>query len=227
MRGYFPTEAGRIYYEFAGKGPAVVLLHDGIAHREVFVAQFRTLSEQYRVVRFDHRGFGLSDPASASYVEHEDLAQLLDHIGVEHASFIAGSAAAGEALDFVLAYPPRVNRLILVGPSVRGLEFSAHFVARNRANSAPILKDDPTPEDVRRAHENWLRDPWVLAGDDARARLRTLLEPYVDKHGARRDPHVPGLPAGCPPNSPFTSWQGGRLQPRRAYGPNIASRRSR
>ncbi|HUF71136.1 MAG TPA: alpha/beta fold hydrolase [Longimicrobiales bacterium] len=51
-------------------------------------------------------------------------------------------------------------------------------------NSAPILKDDPTPEDVRRAHENWLRDPWVLAGDDARARLRTLLEPHVDKHGA-------------------------------------------
>jgi pimeloyl-ACP methyl ester carboxylesterase len=66
---------GRLYYELAGAGPLIALLHDGILHSEVWDAQWRELAEQCRVVRYDRRGYGRSEVGEPMMeLEHAPLA---------------------------------------------------------------------------------------------------------------------------------------------------------
>jgi len=53
--GYVTTPTGRLFYETAGEGPTVVLIHDGLIHRETWDEQFATFASQYRVVPYDRR----------------------------------------------------------------------------------------------------------------------------------------------------------------------------
>lgn len=65
--GYLAVDGGRIFYEVAGQGPAIVMVHDGILHRETWDAQFRELAGRYRVVRWDRRGYGRSDVPKTAF----------------------------------------------------------------------------------------------------------------------------------------------------------------
>ena len=49
-----------LYYEEAGSGPALVFIHAGIADCRMWEAQFAAFARDYRVVRYDQRGFGRS-----------------------------------------------------------------------------------------------------------------------------------------------------------------------
>ena len=53
-----PINNARFYYELAGAGLPVVLLHAGIADSRMWDAQFAALAEHYRVLRYDLRGYG-------------------------------------------------------------------------------------------------------------------------------------------------------------------------
>ena len=56
--GYVSVEGEKLYYEMAGKGNDVVLLHDGLIHREVWDGQFLELAKNFRVMRYaQHGGF--------------------------------------------------------------------------------------------------------------------------------------------------------------------------
>ena len=79
-----PVDGGdTVFCEVTGHGPALVLTHDAIVHREGWDAQFEALSRSYRVVRWDRRGYGRSD--RPRHLRHEGGAEaaLMDHIGME------------------------------------------------------------------------------------------------------------------------------------------------
>ena len=61
--GYVEVKGGRIFYEAAGEGPAVVFTHDGLLHRETWNHQFEVFAKDHRVIRWDRRGYGKSDEA--------------------------------------------------------------------------------------------------------------------------------------------------------------------
>lgn len=184
--GYFTTDAGRLYYEQRGHGQPLVLLHDGIGHREIWQGQFDALAEHFRVIRYDHRGYGLSDPATAPYYENEDLDALLRYLEVNDPILICASGSSSTCIDFATTTHQTITALILIGPTVRGLTFSDHFIARNQRNSAPALKANPTDDDLREAHDLWIDDPYVITRSNelARQRLRTILEPFALRHQA-------------------------------------------
>ena len=74
--GFVEVEGGRLYYESAGSGAAVVLVHGNAGDRRHWDAQFRALAAGHRVVRYDVRGFGKSSlpEEGRPYSDHEDLA---------------------------------------------------------------------------------------------------------------------------------------------------------
>ncbi len=47
-----------LYYEIAGTGCPLVLLHDGLLDCRIWDKQFETLAESYKVVRYDARKHG-------------------------------------------------------------------------------------------------------------------------------------------------------------------------
>ena len=87
--GYVDVSSGRLFYEEAGKGPVLVLLHDGLLHREVWDGQFREFAKTYRVIRYDRRGYGRSTPQPAQgYSNIADLHALLKALRVDRATMV-------------------------------------------------------------------------------------------------------------------------------------------
>ena len=109
--------------EQAGEGPAVVLLHGLTATRRYVVMGSRLLERSgYRVVSFDARGHGRSEPAlerSAYRYEElaDDLLAVLDALGLERAVLAGASMGAHTALRVALRAPERVLALCLITPA--------------------------------------------------------------------------------------------------------------
>jgi len=118
--GFAGINGAQIYYEMQGEGPAILLIHAGVADCRMWEAQFEAFSAAYQVIRFDLRGFGRSDMPSGDFTNYQDVRALLDHLGVQSAHVIAISYGGAIALDFALAYPEYVDSLILGAPSVSG-----------------------------------------------------------------------------------------------------------
>lgn len=125
------VDGGKITYETCGSGgEAVVLLHDGILHSAAYDEVWPLLCQRYRVVRYDRRGYGASPAATAPYSPANDLAALMKVVDMPHATLVGSSSGGGVAVDFALAHPEAVDRLVLVGPWVSGFDASFGFLAR-------------------------------------------------------------------------------------------------
>jgi 3-oxoadipate enol-lactonase len=120
--GFLETNGARIYYEVEGSGPAVVLIHAGVANLRMWDDQVPALRDDYRVIRYDTRGYGRTETDAVEFSNRADLAALLDHLGEEAAHVVGVSRAGSIALDFALEYPNRVNRLVVVAGGVGGYE---------------------------------------------------------------------------------------------------------
>ena len=57
-KGMLPVNGAKLAYEVAGQGPAIVLIHAGVADMSMWDEPFRELSKGFRVLRYDTRGFG-------------------------------------------------------------------------------------------------------------------------------------------------------------------------
>jgi len=110
------------YYEVAGSGSPLVLIHAGICDSRMWDEQFAHFAESHRVFRYDMRGYGQTDPVDVPYAHHEDLRALLDHWEIEQAHLVGCSMGGSTALDFALAYPDRVRSLTVVCAEPGGYE---------------------------------------------------------------------------------------------------------
>jgi len=122
--GYAEVDGGRLYYETSGKGPALVLIHAGFLDSRMWDTQFQLFSENYRVIRYDVRGFGKSDVARTKFSDYKDLRVILDHLGAQTASLVGVSNGGRIASDFAVEYPSIVDHLVLVSPGMSGYKFS-------------------------------------------------------------------------------------------------------
>lgn len=123
--GTMSVNGTTLFYQAAGRGSVVVLLHAGNLDRRVWDPQFLPLAREHRVIRYDQRGYGRSGPADASYQHHEDLRALLDALGIQRASLVGLSGGGRIALDFALAHPERVDRLVLAAPGLSGWTYAS------------------------------------------------------------------------------------------------------
>jgi pimeloyl-ACP methyl ester carboxylesterase len=108
------------HYEQRGEGETVIFLHGSGLDLRIWDEQADAAASRFHVIRYDLRGHGRTftvGPANRGYV---DLRDLMDDLGVQRASLVGLSAGAQVAVDFALAYPERVSRLVLASPSVTG-----------------------------------------------------------------------------------------------------------
>jgi 3-oxoadipate enol-lactonase len=115
----------RLFYETAGMGSTVVLLHGGNLDRRMWDDQFLSFAQSHRVLRYDARGFGRSGRADAPYEAQADLYALLVALHVQRASFVGLSLGGRIAIDFALTHPEMVDRLVLASPGLSGWRWTA------------------------------------------------------------------------------------------------------
>jgi pimeloyl-ACP methyl ester carboxylesterase len=118
---YFSNGGIRFYYEVHGEGHPLVYSH-GLGGNSERIGEFVDHLPGMRVILYDNRAHGRTAPlgdASALTFDRmaEDMAGLLDHLGVAEAVVGGVSMGAGVALAFALRFPDRVRALILNRPA--------------------------------------------------------------------------------------------------------------
>lgn len=120
--GYIDVDQARLYYELAGEGQPFVMIHAGVADSRQWNNEFERFAEHFRVLRYDLRGYGKSEPVDGEFSHLGDLIALLDRLEVFEPAILMGcSMGGGLAMDFTLAHPSRVKALIMVGSGPSGL----------------------------------------------------------------------------------------------------------
>lgn len=120
--GFFEVNGAKLYYEVAGSGHPLVFCHAGIADRRMWDEQFPVFAERYRVIRYDHRGFGQSTLPPEPFSLSEDLYGLLRHLGVEKAYIVGCSMGGSTAVDLAVTHPEIVGALVTVGAGLSGFD---------------------------------------------------------------------------------------------------------
>jgi len=140
--GYAGVNETKLYYEIAGTGEPIVLIHGSFGDRRHWDFQFQEFSKKYKVLRYDVRGYGksaLPNPDN-TYSDSEDLKALLDFLGINKVHICGLSMGSVIAVDFALSYPDKCSSLILIGPRVAGDGSAEYRTANADSVSACISK---------------------------------------------------------------------------------------
>ncbi|MFE5286003.1 alpha/beta fold hydrolase [Nocardia sp. NPDC056611] len=112
-----------IFFNEAGSGPAVVLLHGGGAGAtgaSNYSRNIDALAQRFRVIVPDMPGYGRSSKKVKQSDPFGDLAQaiggLLDELGIVSAHLVGNSYGGAAALRLAMERPEKVDRMILMGP---------------------------------------------------------------------------------------------------------------
>lgn len=171
----------QLHYTEAGSGEPLLLLHGNGEDSSYFVHQIAFFSRDYRVIAVDTRGHGQSPRGEAPFTIRQfaqDLLELMDLLKLEKAHILGFSDGGNIALVFALAYPQRVDRLIVNGANLypRGVRWTVQLpieigfrIARRSA--------DKSPEACRHAELLGLmvNDPNLSAEQLSAIRARTLV----------------------------------------------------
>ncbi len=185
---FVDVPGGKLWYETCGSGSkTLVLLHDGVLHSVVWDDVWPDLCKTFHVVRYDRRGYGRSPEAKAPYSPVEDVAAVMKAAGMDHATIVGASNGGGIAVEFTLAHPRQVDKLVLVGPDVSGFSYSDYFQMRMAEQMAKLASGDL---------EGAIKGSWVLArGDDANVQRLIALEKASPQDMNHQDPATPSPPA--------------------------------
>ncbi len=155
QKGIAPVNGTELYYECAGEGDPLVLIHGFSLDTRMWNDQFETYAAHFKVVRYDLRGFGRSSvPDGTPFSPADDLKALLDFLEIRTAHILGLSLGGWVATNFVLAYPKKVDRLILADSVLLGLEWSSEYLAATN----PIWEAAGI-EGLEAAKELWLETP--------------------------------------------------------------------
>ena len=134
--------------------PAVLLLHGFGASLHTWEDWAQTLQRQYRVIRIDLPGNGLSSPdPTGDYSDarsHAVIVALLDKLGVERTTVVGNSIGGRIAWTFAARHPERMAKLVLVSPD----GFASPGFEYGKAPDVPLMV-----EAMRYTLPKWLLKP--------------------------------------------------------------------
>ncbi len=142
-----------------GNGPAVVLLHSAVADHRMWDEVAASLALAHTVIRYDMCGFGASPAPTTPFRYVDELASVLDKVGVTSAAIAGNSMGGGIALRFAFAMPERVTRLaLLASGGVPGWEWSEVMREYDEAETAALVAQDFDAA-LRINLDMWVRGP--------------------------------------------------------------------
>lgn len=156
----------RLAYDIRGKGSAIVFLHGGLLGRRMWDGQFEFFAHRHCALRYDMRSSGESEtqPSSEPFTHHEDLLHFLQALKLQRVSLV-GLSNYGVALDFTIAYPELVEKLVLVSPGLRGYEFRDAWVETKFSSMIQALGQHNLSGAVEMFLTMWVDGPYRTPGE--------------------------------------------------------------
>lgn len=130
-------------HDETGTGPAVVLLHAGVADRTMWAEHLEPLAAAgYRVVALELPGFGEALPAPGAQVPWIDVVASMEELSIERAALVGNSFGGAVALRVAAVAPDRVWALAMISAPAPGLEPSGELEAAWEAEEAALERGD-------------------------------------------------------------------------------------
>ena len=140
-----PFSDSKIYVEEQGIGNALILLHGGHMDHRMWESQVNKFKDSYRVITIDMRGNGMTENGPSDYQNAEAMLEVMKYLGIDKASFVGLSMGGIAAIDFTLAHPDKVDKLVLASSGVIGwthIYTDFGLLHYNRAMSEAKIKGD-------------------------------------------------------------------------------------
>lgn len=140
-KGYVKVANGSLYYEEAGTGKPLILIHGHSLDHRMWDEQFSELAKSYRTIRYDLRGYGKSSKQTENFqfTHVEDLISLMDSLHIEKAHIVGLSLGGYIGADMLGWFPERMLSAFLASGNVR----------KSPGPSQPMTSEEAT----RRDHE--------------------------------------------------------------------------
>lgn len=141
-----------VHYRDEGSGPPLLLIHGTAASLHTWDGWTKALKSEFRIIRLDLPGFGLTGPDPEARYQLHEYAQFIhafmSQLGIEKYSLAGNSLGGGIAWHVAALYPESIEKLILVDPNGLPKDEPPSLVfklAKNRITAALLKKFAPRP----------------------------------------------------------------------------------
>ncbi len=148
--GYALVNGINLYYQIHGHGQPLILLHGGIGAIEMFGEVLPRLAAGRQVIGVDLQAHGRTadiDRPMTFEAMADDIAALVQHLGLEKVDLMGYSLGGGTALQTAIRHPQVVRKLVLVSaPCKRSgwhAEVAANMAQMDMAAAAEPMKQSP------------------------------------------------------------------------------------
>jgi pimeloyl-ACP methyl ester carboxylesterase len=149
---YADVNGINLYFETHGAGRPLILLHGGLGSGEMFGPVLPALAEHHQVITVDLQGHGRTadiDRPIDLWFMADDIAALIDHLGLDKPDVVGYSLGGGVALRIAARYPAKVGRLVAASAFLRRDAVYPEILAQQgqvSAAAAEFMKDTPMYE---------------------------------------------------------------------------------
>ena len=146
---YAEVNGINLYYETHGAGRPLILLHGGLGSGEMFGPILPALRERHLVIAADLQGHGRTadiDRPLDIQLMADDIAALIDHLGLDKPDLVGYSLGGGVALLTAVRYPANVRRLVAASANIRRDAIYPEMLAQQAqvgAAAAEFMKGTP------------------------------------------------------------------------------------
>jgi pimeloyl-ACP methyl ester carboxylesterase len=146
---YAEVNGINLYYETHGTGRPLILLHGGLGSGEMFGQILPALTERHQVIMPDLQGHGRTadiDRPIDIRLMADDIAALIDHLGLEKPDVVGYSLGGGVAFFTASKYPEKVGKLVAASAHINSDAMPAEMRAQQaQVNSGALefMKDTP------------------------------------------------------------------------------------
>ncbi|MDD5190749.1 MAG: alpha/beta hydrolase [Dehalococcoidales bacterium] len=174
VNSYVPSGNARIYYQIAGSGKPLILLHAGIADKRMWQNQIEALADTRQVITLDFRGYGKSTDPKESFHHFHDVYNLIIFLGLNNVDVMGCSLGGLVALEMAVHFPELIDKLILVAPGLRGYNFQdGETLAKTHILAQLIL------ENKKEEAADLFTDIWITGNKRKYESVNPLVKEFV------------------------------------------------
>jgi len=185
------VEGGRVCFERAGSGPALVLVHGLLGYSFSWRFALPLLAQDHEVLALDMPGSGFSDCRVRDYSLRATAGRLLEFmsaVGVSSCDLVGSSYGGSTAMMAAILAPKRIRSLVLVSPANPWSRIGRKRLGllRNPLLAAVFPKvARPFRSSHAYFHRRMYGDPRRIAPDTIEGYQRALAQRGVLEHAVR------------------------------------------